>query len=399
MRALLVVAFVAAGPAFADYAMPGPLAVTKSAGSVTVAAASFAIDAYVPNTGGPWPVIGLGHGFSNLKDNMGTLARLLATRGNVVVVPQFPAGSSDHARNAQALLAAIDWALANAAFAGKVDGSRQGVAGHSAGGLAAFLAGAARPSLKAVVLLDAVDSNGLGLAQVANVKSPVLFTFAEGGSCNATTNTTAWFPGLTGTKSRMKVVSAGHCDAQDPPNSLFCTLTCGAVNAARQTLFKRYAVAWLQYFVSCELAARDAVDGAQVTTDTSSGALASVQHVLVPAAPCAASDIDAGTSADAGVADAGTAADAGLAPDAGSADAGLAPDAGSSDAGSSGDAGLADAGRGSSDAGGTDGGLPDAGTGGELPAQRGCGCGAGFPPSVLLALLAIARLRRRAIRS
>ncbi len=398
MRTFLLVGLLVTAPALGDYALPGTLVTTKTAGSVMVKGANFPIDAYVPTTGGPWPVIGLGHGFSNSKDNMAALAQLLASRGNVVVVPQFPVGSGDHARNGEAILAAIDWAIGNTAFAGKVDATRQAVAGHSAGGLAAFLAGAARPSLRAVVLLDAVDNNGLGLAQVGSVKAPVLLTFAEGGMCNSTTNSTAWWAGLSGPKARLKVVGAGHCDAQDPPNSLFCTFTCGAVTPARQTLFKRYAVAWLQYFVSCELAARDAVDGAQVSTDTASGALSEVQQMAIPVA-CSVLDggvpdagladaglADAGFS-DAGVSDAGV-SDAGIS-DAGISDAGKA-DAGVSDAGSS-DAGKADAGV--SDAGSSDAGFSDAGVGG-VPAPRGCGCSTGsFGPAILLSLLGIRRRR------
>ncbi|MBS1153019.1 MAG: chlorophyllase family protein [Myxococcaceae bacterium] len=393
MRALLIVVVVTSGsPALADYAQPGTLAVTKSAGSVTVAGANFALDAYLPNTGGPWPVIALGHGFSNSKDNMQALAQLLATRGNVVVVPQFPVGSSDHARNGQALLAAIDWAIGNAAFAGKVDASRQGVAGHSAGGLASFLAAASRPSLRAVVLLDAVDSNNLGQPQVGNVKMPVLLTFAEPATCNANTNTTAWWAGLTGTRGQLKVVGAGHCDAQDPPNSVFCTLPCGAVNAARQTLFKRYAVAWLQYFVSCELAARDAVDGAQTMADTTAGGLSGVQHVGVPPAPCAVPDggvVDAGLP-DAGAVDAGAVTDAGV-TDAGAIDSGVA-DAGTIDGGSGGGSGDG----GPVDGGATDAGAADGGTGGELNPPRGCGCSSGgFAPAMLLGVLTILARRRR----
>ncbi len=417
MRVLLIVATVfVETSALADYAQPGTLAVTKSAGSVTVSNTSFPVDAYVPNTGGPWPIIGMGHGFSHSKDNLAVLAQLLATRGNVVVVPQFPSFNSDHARNGQVILAAIDWAIGNQAFAGKVDGTRQALAGHSAGGLSAFLAGASRPSVRAIVLLDAVDNNNAGLTQVPNVKAPVLLTFAEGGTCNSTTNSTAWWTGLTGTKSRLKMMGANHCDASEPSNQLLCNGVCGAPVAARQTLFKRYAVAWMQYFVSCELAAREAVDGTQVTTDTTSGGLTAVQHVQIPSG-CMVSDggvvvIDAGTVIDAGVkVDAGVVVDAGavVVIDAGVvADAGVAP----SDAGVAADAGMTtDAGPGTNDDGGAvvvaDAGRPDAGGtgadggpgGGEMP-PRGCGCGGSeWTPSALLGLLAVLRTRRRRSRS
>jgi len=394
IRTLLLGMMLVAPLAVADYGQPGTLAVTKSAGSVTVGGSPFAIDAYTPNTGGPWPVIGLGHGFSNSKDNMVALAQLLATRGNVVVVPQFPVGSGDHARNGQALLAAMDWAIST--FPAKADASRQGVAGHSAGGLAAFLAAAARPALKAAVMLDAVDSNGVGAA--ATVTVPTLLTFATPGSCNTMTNSTAWYAGLGGPKGRLVVVGAGHCDAQDPTNTLFCTLTCGAANAARQTLFKRYAVAWLQYFVSCEAAAREAMDGTQTATDTTAGGIGSVQHAGIPAA--CSPGTDAGFPTDAGsTTDAGVIADAGMPSDGGTtADAGKPPtDGGTNDAGSP-DAGSPDAGI--SDAGTTDAGVVTDGGTDPTPTPGGCGCTAGIPGiSVWLLLLAVARRRRQCSRS
>lgn len=90
-----------------------------------------------------------------------------------VPVGQPPVGSGDHARNATVLLAAIDATVT----AGIADAQRIGLGGHSAGGLAAFLAAAQRPS-RVLVLLDPVDSNGLGLAQVPNVTVPTLFAFA-----------------------------------------------------------------------------------------------------------------------------------------------------------------------------------------------------------------------------
>ncbi|MBL8951223.1 MAG: hypothetical protein JNK82_10630, partial [Myxococcaceae bacterium] len=284
-----------AARAFAqDYADDGPIAVTVTTGSVTVQGVAFAYDLYTPATGGPWPLIALGHGFSNQKSAMQGIARGLASRGNFVVVPQFPFLDSNHARNGQALLASLDAVVQ--AQPVRVDAARQAVAGHSAGGLSAMLAALARPSLKAIVELDGVDGmTALTPAQLSTVSAPTLLLFAEPAMCNTQNNTSAWYAALSGPKARFKVVSALHCDPTQPADAV-CTIGCPGTDLQRHRRFKRAAIAWLQYFVSCEVAARTSIDGAEFQASKAAAALAADQFDGLPAAPCGSGGGSGGTA-------------------------------------------------------------------------------------------------------
>lgn len=291
----------------------------KSTLSVSVGSTTYAYDRYLPAGQPPFPVMALGHGFSNSKDNVAGLATTLMTRGVLVVAPQFPFLSGDHATNALVMLAAID----DTAARGLADPTRAAVGGHSAGGLSAWLAAARRPALKAVVLLDAVDTPaGLGVAQSSNVTVPTLFLFAEPSSCNTQRNSAQWLNAQINQRERLTVSQATHCDPQEP-SSTVCTLGCPGWAATRSALFKRYAVA----FIERELLAQPVCLAALAQSDG-----AAVKDVGLHT--CSEAH-DAGTI-DGGEADAGPSADAGTQPgtDGGSVDAGGAIDAGQdSDAG------------------------------------------------------------------
>ena len=179
--------------------------------------ASYDVDVYRPSGAGPFGLVGIGHGFQNSKDNHEVFARALAAKGVVVVVPQFPlllalqCGYSDHSRNADILWAAMEQERG----VSTIDPARVGLAGHSAGGLSAFLA-ASRHAVDALLLFDAVDNTGLGAAATSTVTAPALFLAAESSTCNSSNNSLPWFDALTGLKGKLKVVGATHCEPQDP---------------------------------------------------------------------------------------------------------------------------------------------------------------------------------------
>lgn len=370
--------------------------VTKTSATVTVTgcngAPTAAVDVYRPSGSGPFPLVAIGHGFQNSKDNEEGLARALGALGIAVVVPQFPSlisgCGSDHARNARVMIAALDQQVS----VGGIDSTKLGFAGHSAGGLSAFLAAAQRP-VAAVVLLDAVDSNSLGVTAAAMVTAPTIFLFAEPSSCNQQGNATGWFTAMGTPKARLKVVNANHCDPQEPISGL-CTIGCGGAamtSTVRSAIYKRYAVDFFKrYLLGLTMPCLEATAQA----DAVSGLVSSVDFLL---GGCG-SVVDAGQPIDAGVADAGAQPiDAG-APDSG-ADAG-APDAGQgSDAGSE----VPDAGQAMRDAGTTQdaGTTPDAGTisdagdPGTPVSPSGCSCAtADVWGLVALTSLMLARRRR-----
>lgn len=367
--------------------------------SSTPAMASYEVDVYRPAGAGPFGLVGIGHGYQMSKANHEVLARALAAKGLVVVVPQFPlllalqCGASDHSRNADLLWAAMEQQRA----LGGLD-ARLGVVGHSAGGLAAFLLASRHAAVQAVVLLDAVDNSNLGLTAATDVAAPTLFLSAEGSTCNSQNNSAGWYPLVTGLEAKLRVVGATHCDPQDPVNGT-CALTCpGGTATDRQGLFTDDTVAFLDRFLNqVTVPCLDDVFAAQASAGVVS--MVDVQLGGCGAGADAGVDLDAGVGTDAGSevdagsgADAGDERDAGASPDAGTAeDAGVQTDAGTgNDAGAERDAGAEeDAGTGAP---------PDAGVtadaGGDVVPTQGCGCTQAEGALVLLALAGLKRRRR-----
>ena len=113
-----------------DYWQTGPNAVTVSQTSVT-ASCEMAVTLYTPDGGGPRVI--LNHGFARAPANVAGVAQHLASWGFEVATPalcHLGLAGSNHPQNA-ADLVTVNTALG---------GGSVWVAGHSAGGLAAFLA-------------------------------------------------------------------------------------------------------------------------------------------------------------------------------------------------------------------------------------------------------------------
>ena len=457
MNARLSLLAVVLVPALAgaDFSQPGPLGAGRFSGTFSHQGASYPYELHAPcapgascsasapagGAGGPYPVVVLGHGFCNAPENYRNFGALLASRGMVVVVPKLEcsvlaftdaARLQLHTGNAQRMLAALDAVLAQGGaggpLTGRLDGASVALAGHSAGGLSALLASGLRPSVRALVLLDAVDSATGSRASPA----PTLMLSTAPAQCNGSGNSAGWYAQVQAgqARSRMRVVGASHCDMQDPVHSSCSFAGCVGSNAvAVRPVFLRHTAAWLAAHLSCDAAAAQAASraGADLQADLQGGLIADLAQDLdgdgaedaaggvalpLPAA-CGSAQVDAGVPpADAGsgaAPDAGSAVDGGgVAADAGSGqadgggipgDAGTAVDAGSSPQSDAGAGAPADAGSGSDgerDAGTWDG--ADAGADGQVP-PVGCGC-TQLPGSVLvawaaLALGAWARPRRR----
>lgn len=315
--------------------------------SVMVNGTNFQVDRYAPAGTGPFPIVALGHGFSNSKDNVRGLAQALVADGAVVVAPQFPLGSGDHARNATVMLAAVDATVT----AGLGDAQRLAFGGHSAGALAAWLAAAQRPLTKAVVLLDPVDSSNLGTAQIANVAAPTLFEFAPPQSCNTQNNTVGWFTGKAGLKGRFNVPMANHCDPQEPSSAL-CTTGCNFAtwNATRSAVYKRYARAFFGQFLLGNSGCVESMVAADVAANTIDQVTMSLGNMCSTDGGSAGGGAAGGGTATAG----GSAAAGGVASAGGTATAGgRASAGGSATAGGVATAGGAASAGGSPSAGGT----------------------------------------------
>jgi hypothetical protein len=387
--------------------------------AVMVGMESVRADLYWPTgrpAGARSPVVIAGHGFARSSAQLANWGEHLASHGMIVVVPDFPGGfAPNHPRNGQIMRDLLAWArTAPAAIGAAPDPARGAYLGHSAGGLAAFLAAAADTSITALVGLDPVDANGLGVAAAPSIRAPTLVLSAEPSQCNARGSSSDLWNALSTMGAngswRLRVVGATHCDPEDPTN-LLCTGTCGRDAPARRTLFRRYATAHLLAAFGCDpLALPYLPGGMALAMDVSGNGLADLATKGMPLA-CG------GPRPDAGVVDAGgpdaSAADAASAPDAAATvDAALLPDAivapdapdaepapdAAPDAGATVEPDAAAPGADAAPTGGSDSGEPPLLT---VPSS-GCGCATTQPTAAVAewllgaGLLAFARRGRRA---
>jgi len=244
-----------------DPALTGPFTAAQETVSVPgTAGANLSTDVFYPrSTSGvvapaavPCPVIVLGHGFSQSKNQHTNQGLHFASRGYIVLIPNF-AGGSDHSRNADDLSKCLDWIVArNADSASRyfhtVRVERMGATGHSAGGMSAIVAAARDARIRALAPMDPVDSGNLGVNALANVTIPVAINYSEPSSCNANGSATVLLAAARPHKRGIKIVGANHTDPQDPAGAL-SIFTCGAANATRQMLYRRYVTGWFEYFL------------------------------------------------------------------------------------------------------------------------------------------------------
>lgn len=147
-----------------DPALPGPLPVTTVDADVDAPSVgtSFSTRCFLPaGDAGPWPLVTLAHGFQLPGSQYYVSADHLASFGFVVCVPDYEAGmfSPNHRKNAQEIVAVIDWATSPASpLAGVVDPQKVGAAGHSLGGKVSVIAASMDARITAVLGLDPIDS-------------------------------------------------------------------------------------------------------------------------------------------------------------------------------------------------------------------------------------------------
>lgn len=205
-----------------DFRERGPFAVSTTAGQHTTGGCNQPYDVFTPDGVATPPVVILAHGFQGNRASMVGWADHWASWGLVVVTPDLCHATildADHAQNGADLVA-----LAEHLGDGPV-----AFAGYSAGGLAAVLATAARPTTPVLVALDMVDSGGLGAAVAADIVAPALDLTAETAMCNSSSNGVPVFSAMNDHQI-VRLVEADHCDFQNPGDS-FCGL-CAAPNDA-----------------------------------------------------------------------------------------------------------------------------------------------------------------------
>lgn len=188
-----------------DYWQTGPHSVSTS--QITVSAScEMAVTVYTPDGGGPRVI--LNHGFARAPANVAGIAQHLASWGFEVATPalcHLGLAGSNHPQNA-ADLVTLNTGLG---------GGSVWVAGHSAGGLAAFLAAGQDANIKGVVLLDPTDGEGLGASAASGMAKPVYGLLGESNTCNDSSNFAPVLAATPGAKV-LTLVGSDHCDFEDP---------------------------------------------------------------------------------------------------------------------------------------------------------------------------------------
>lgn len=224
----------------------GPLAVVNAEEVVDfrVAERRFEADLFRPSVA-PRGTVVLAHGFLRDRQSLGALARELADRGALVLVPDLPF-LADPVANAAALTAIVI----------DVRGGRLGpvpartvLIGFSAGGLASLLAAARTPGVTGWIGLDPVDRDGEGLHVAARVSAPAVILRAVPHSCNAWANSHSWGAFLPRLSRDVLVEAATHCDFENPGDPV-CSAACGAPDPQRQEAIRAEVAAtvdeWLR---------------------------------------------------------------------------------------------------------------------------------------------------------
>ena len=161
----------------------------------------------------------LAHGFGRSQAQMAGWAEHLASWGAEVVTPDLCfAGpfNSDHPANGRSL----------ADLATELADDRPVIlAGHSAGGLAAWLAASELGgAVDGVLLLDPVDNQGVGSAAGGDVAAPTGGLLAEPSSCNADNNGVAMVADAADVQL-FQLKGTDHCHFEDPTDGV-CTALC-----------------------------------------------------------------------------------------------------------------------------------------------------------------------------
>lgn len=177
----------------------------------------------------------LSHGFTRSRRTLSGHAQALAQAGVLALTPDLPC-TFDFRCNGRALAALVAQLRAGGAFGPPVE--RVMLVGFSAGGLSSLLA-ADTPGVVGFVGLDPFDrvmsgeSERLGLAAAAHLRTEALLLRAPPSRCNAEAVAAPWATTLPVLWRDELIAGASHCDFESPSDWM-CRLACGDTDPARQ---------------------------------------------------------------------------------------------------------------------------------------------------------------------
>jgi hypothetical protein len=219
---------------------------------VKLSAGASDVDIFWPGTAVPAPLVIVAHGFFRRRHNMSAWGQHLAKEGFVAAVPDLPA-RSDHVRNGRFISDLRAYLCTVESWMQRIDPSRVGLMGFSAGGLASLLSAADNPGPAIWVGLDPVDWHGIGTKSAPLVYCRAVVLTAEPSTCNSHGNSRNIIATLPHCE-HFGVAGAVHVDAEWPTDWM-AEAVCGRSTDEKRSEFHWRATAALHEALTMQPAA------------------------------------------------------------------------------------------------------------------------------------------------
>jgi pimeloyl-ACP methyl ester carboxylesterase len=209
---------------------------------VKLSAGASDVDLYWPATAVPAPLVIIAHGFFRRRHNMSAWGQHLANEGFMAVVPDMPTWSN-HIRNGRYISDLRAYFCSGDAWRQRIDQSRVGLMGFSAGGLASLLSAADNPNPIIWVGLDPVDWKGIGTKVAPLIDCRAVVLTAEPSACNSHGNARNIITALPRCE-HFGIAGAVHVDAEWPTDWI-AEAVCGRSTDEKRSEFHWRATAAL----------------------------------------------------------------------------------------------------------------------------------------------------------
>ncbi len=204
-----------------DFRLTGAFSTEVTSGSHQAASGCvLEYDLYTPAAAPTAPLVVLTHGLECGREHLADVAAHYASWGLTVVAADVCHSTVLDLDQEQNGLDVVD--LAGTLAPGPVL-----YVGHSAGGLASFVATAADPNAVAMLGLDPAEWEGMGAAAAPGIAVPAYGLIADPNVCNGWNNALDLFD-LAPQGRALRITEADHCDFSSPNTCFACLTGCGS---------------------------------------------------------------------------------------------------------------------------------------------------------------------------
>jgi predicted dienelactone hydrolase len=180
---------------------------------------------------GTFGAIAISPGFTASQSSVAWLGPRLASQGFVVITIDTRSTLDQPASRGTQLLGALDYLTGTSAVAGRIDGTRLGVMGHSMGGGGSLEAADDRPALQAAIPLTGWDTR----KNFSSVRVPTLVVGAQNDTtAPVSSHSIPFYTSLPSTpdKAYLELAGAGH-----------------SAPTSSNTTIAKYSLSWLKRFI------------------------------------------------------------------------------------------------------------------------------------------------------